>query len=322
MKSFAFTLAIGAVSAIHQYEVEYMNYISKFGKTMNSIDEFDARLENFILTDTHVNTINDYQNSWTAGHNQFSDWTHAEYKSMLGLIMTEETAPVTIFSEDSNASGVNWVTKGGVTPVKDQGQCGSCWSFSTTGSLEGAHFNATGQLQSFSEQQLVDCSTTMNMGCNGGNPLWAFKYLKRHDAELESVYPYFSGTTGSAGSCQYSSKSKTSVEVSSYGSVTANSVSQMKAALNVQPVSVLVEADQSVWQTYKSGVLNTSACGTQLDHAVLAVGYGSEGGQEYWLVKNSWNTYWGDQGYIKLAITGDNDGICGVQMGPTHASSN
>merc|ERR1719345_393926 len=240
MKSFAFTLAIGAVSAIHQYEVEYMNYISKFGKTMNSIDEFDARLENFILTDTHVNTINDYQNSWTAGHNQFSDWTHAEYKSMLGLIMTEETAPVTIFSEDSNASGVNWVTKGGVTPVKDQ--------------------------------------------------------------------------------CQYSSKSKTAVEVSSYGSVTANSVSQMKAALNVQPVSVLVEADQSVWQTYKSGVLNTSACGTQLDHAVLAVGYGSEGGQEYWLVKNSWNTYWGDQGYIKLAITGDNDGICGVQMGPTHAS--
>jgi len=104
--------------------------------------------------------------------------------------------------------------------------------------------------------------------------------------------------------------------------VTPNNVAQMKAALAVQPVSVLVEADKSVFQTYKSGVLNSSACGTKLDHAVLAVGYGSEGGQEYWLVKNSWNTTWGDQGYIKLAITGDDAGTCGVQSGPTHATTN
>ena len=95
----------------------------------------------------------------------------------------------------------------------------------------------------------------------------------------------------------------------------------MKAALAVQPISVLVEADKAVFQTYKSGVLNSSACGTKLDHAVLAVGYGSEGGQEYWLVKNSWNTTWGDNGYIKLGRD-STTGTCGVQMGPSFPTTN
>jgi len=159
------------------------------------------------------------------------------------------------------------------------------------------------------------------MGCNGGNPIWAFQYLQSNDAELESVYPYVSGTTRTAGSCTYSSKSKTSVEVSTYGNVTPNNVAQLKSALTVQPISVLLEADNRVFQTYQTGVLNTTACGTSLDHAVLAVGYGTERGQDYWLVKNSWNVTWGDQGYIKLAIV-DGAGICGVQMAPSHASSN
>jgi len=191
-----------------------MNYLAKFGKAMNSIDEFDARLENFKATDFSVKTINEYQSSWVAGHNQFSDWTHEEYKGMLGLIADFENEDGFVyFSEENTPTSVNWVTAGAVTPVKDQGQCGSCWSFSTTGSLEGAHFNATGELLSFSEQQLVDCSGFPNMGCNGGNPLWAFKYLKKHDAELESVYGYVSGTTKKAGTCAYDSSSATSVEV-------------------------------------------------------------------------------------------------------------
>jgi len=207
--------------------------------------------------------------------------------------------------------------------VKDQGQCGSCWAFSSTGALEGAHYKASGELLSFSEQQLVDCSGLFygNLGCNGGMQARAFRYLESHKAELESVYPYTSGTTKKKSSCAYSSDSKTAVEVKTYKNVTANSPSQMKAALAQQPLSVSIEADKRVFQTYKSGILDSTACGTKLDHAVLAVGYGSEGGQEYWLVKNSWNTTWGDEGYVKLAIV-DGDGICGVQMGPLYPTAN
>ena len=208
--------------------------------------------------------------------------------------------------------------------MKDQGQCGSCWAFSTTGSLEGAHFVAERELESFSEQQLVDCArgSFSNHGCKGGNPLWAFKYLKSNEAERETSYPYTSGTTMVHGTCAQDVEEDIHVNVLTYGAVTPNNVAQMKAALATQPISVLVEADTSVFQTYKSGVLDSSACGTQLDHAVLAVGWGTEDGKDYWLVKNSWNTTWGDQGYIKLAITGDDAGICGVQSGPSYATSN
>ena len=138
---------------------------------------------------------------------------------------------------------------------------------------------------------------------------------------MESVYPYVSGTTKTAGTCQYDQLSQTSVNVTASASVTQDSVSQMKAALAQQPLAVLVEADTAVFQGYTSGVLDSTACGTNLDHAVLAVGYGTENGQDYWLVKNSWNTTWGDQGYIKLAVV-DGAGICGVQMGPSFPTTN
>ena len=161
------------------------------------------------------------------------------------------------------------------------------------------------------------------MGCNGGNPLWAYKYLKSSKAELESVYPYVSGTTKTAGTCEYSEHSQTSVNVTASASVTQNSMSQMKAALAQQPLAVLVEADTSVFQQYTSGVLDSAACGTNLDHAVLAVGYGTDAasGLDYWLVKNSWNTTWGDNGYIKLAMV-EGAGICGVQEGPSFPTTN
>merc|ERR1712160_223131 len=200
----------------------------------------------------------------------FSDWTHAEYKSMLGLIMTEETAPVTIFSEDSNASGVNWVTKGGVTPVKDQGSCGSCWAFSTTGSLEGAHFNASGKLVSLSETQLMNCSKK-NSGCNGGLMDMAFVYAETNPIMPDSEWPYVAHTT--LFSCwEKYRKSKGIVTVKTYRDVPANDPAQLKAALAQGPVSVAIEADKAAFQQYTGGVLSGSACGTQLDHGVLAVG--------------------------------------------------
>ena len=303
---------------------EYVQFMAKFAKDINTVEEFNMRHALFAQADLEISAHNAMPANFTLGHNQFSDWTREEYGSLLGLRHAHnEDHPVVVFDESNAADEVNWVTLGGVSAVKDQGQCGSCWSFSTTGAMEGAHFIATGELLSFSEQQLVDCASTLNMGCNGGNPLWAYRYLKKHDAELETVYPYVSGTTKTAGTCAYDESSATSVKVQSSASVTQSDQAQMKAALAQQPLAVLVEADTRVFQSYTSGVLDSTACGTSLDHAVLAVGYGtdSDSGLDYWLVKNSWATTWGDNGFIKLARV-DGDGICGVQMGPSFPTSN
>ena len=324
MKSFAFAAVISATNALSAIEFEYMNYCAEFNKVTNDVEEFNFRLSNFAATDAFIKENNSGNETHVAGHNQFSDWSHAEYKAILGYVRGErDTRKVQIFDESANAETVNWVTAGAVTPVKDQGQCGSCWAFSTTGSLEGAHFVASGELLSFSEQQLVDCAYIKygNYGCNGGLQDNAYNYYEAgYKAELESVYPEY---TASKGSCRYDASSATAVTVSNYDAITPDSVSQMKAGLQQQPLAVSIEADKMVFQTYTSGVLDSTKCGTSLDHAVLAVGYGNDAasGLDYWLVKNSWNTTWGDQGYIKLAIV-DGEGICGVQMEPLAPKTN
>lgn len=218
-------------------------------------------------------------------------------------------------------SSVNWVKNGGVTPVKDQGQCGSCWSFSTTGALEGAYFVNHGSLPSFSEQQLVDCDNRKNggkdMGCNGGLMDNAFAWIEKNGGLCtEASYPYTSGTTKTAGSCATTCANVANSKVAAFVDVSPNSDSAMMAAIAQQPVSVAIEADQKEFQLYKSGVF-TGSCGTNLDHGVLVVGYGSESGGDYYLVKNSWSTTWGDQGYIKLgrgSQYNNGAGQCGVLM--------
>ena len=324
MKSFAFAAVFAAANAMSTVEFEYMQYCAQYNKVTNDVDEFNFRMGNFAIVDKFIKENNAGNETHVAGHNQFSDWSHAEYKSILGYVRGEaDVRNVKIFDESMNADSLNWVDAGAVTPVKDQGQCGSCWAFSSTGSLEGAHFVASGELLSFSEQQLVDCSTIRygNLGCNGGLQTGAYNYYKSHAAELESVYPYTSGNGDDSTSCLAESLSATAVEVSSYVNVTPSNSAQMKAALNNQPLAVAIEADKFVFQTYQSGVLTSSKCGTNLDHAVLAVGYGTEDGQDYWLVKNSWDTTWGDQGYIKLGMD-SSDGTCGVQIDPQAPTTN
>jgi len=306
------------MQAITQSHFEYINYLAQFNKEVSNADDFNFRHAIFQAVNAYITSHNNTESSYKLGHNQFSDWTHEEYRSLLGLREGLQQENVVVFNADGLPESVNWVEAGAVTGVKNQGSCGSCWSFSTTGAMEGAHYVATGELLSFSEQQLVDCATGryLNMGCNGGNPLWAYRYLKSHFAELESEYPYTSGNGDDSTDCLYDSHSKTAVEVQASASVTSEDRDQMKAALAQQPLAVLVEADKMAFQTYRSGVLTSDACGTQLDHAVLAVGYGTEDGQDYWLVKNSWDTTWGDNGYIKLGMN-DTTGTCGVQMGPS-----
>jgi len=230
------------------------------------------------------------------------------------------SAPVDV---SSIPTAVDWSTKGKVTPVKDQGQCGSCWSFSATGALEGAYAIKYNSLASFSEQNFVDCDNRSNggkdMGCNGGLMDNAFAWAKKNGGVCtEADYPYTSGTTRKSGTCNQSSCSVVpNVAPKSFTDVQTNSVTALKSALAQQPVSVAIEADQSAFQLYKSGVF-TGKCGTNLDHGVLAVGYGTESGSEYFLVKNSWGDSWGDGGYIKLAITGitQPEGQCGILAGP------
>jgi len=260
--------------------------------------------------------------SYTLGHNHMSDWSPAEYKHILGYVSSGRNVEYTTLDTRDNAESINWVELGAVTPVKNQASCGSCWAFSTTGSLEGAHFVATGELVSFSEEQLVECNIgTGNMGCQGGLQSTAYEYYETGiDAMLEDKYPYTSGG-GSSGDCKYDASEATNVTVSAYTNVTPSSVDQMKAGLTQQPVAVAIQANKLCFQFYKSGVMDKASCGTNLDHAVLAVGYGTEDGKDYWLVKNSWDTVWGDNGYIKLAIV-DGDGICGVQMEPLFPKTN
>ena len=205
---------------------------------------------------------------------------------------------------------VDWRNQNIVTPIKNQGSCGACWAFSSTGALEGLYALKNDNLLSFSEQQLIDCSSSYgNEGCNGGLFTSSFEYTQASGIELESTYPF----TGKSGSCAASS-SKVAFTNGGYYAIPANNVTLMKAAVNIQPISVAVEADQNAFQLYSSGIVSAN-CGTSLDHAILIVGYNTAAdGTEYWIVKNQWGTSWGMNGYIEIAIGTQNSGagVCGI----------
>jgi len=254
------------------------------------------------------------------GHNHLSDWTNTEKSMLLGMKniwkVEPETERVVAAENQALPSSVDWVTvtPAVVNPVKDQGQCGSCWAFSAAGSMESAKAIQSGTLYSLSEQNFVSCSFLQgNFGCNGGMYGRAWNYAKTHPIETEAAYPYTSGTTTQSGSCLYN-QSLGVVSVASFVTIGTDCNSIM-AAIAQEPVSVAIEADTAYFQTYTSGVLtNAAACGTTLDHAVIAVGYGTDPTYgPYFLVRNSWSASWGDQGYVKIGQA-PAPGICGINQ--------
>mmetsp|Transcript_69891 Transcript_69891/g.194363 ORF Transcript_69891/g.194363 Transcript_69891/m.194363 type:complete len:345 (-) Transcript_69891:149-1183(-) len=328
-------LFVAVTASLHDrsyYEAKFIDWLNKFEVKLENGAHFVKALENFITNDDHITEHNSKKSTYQLGHNKFSHMSVDEWREAvhLGISRPENrpkaskvhTAPAG--GKSSLPSEVDWVSSGAVTDVKDQGQCGSCWSFSTTGSLEGAYKLKTGTLKSFSEQNLVDCDTLRNgggdLGCNGGLYDTAYEWIQTNGGLCsEEDYPYISGTTKSRSEdgCNTSCSKDAAVTPVSYTDVETNSDEALMSALAQQPVSVAIQADQRDFQLYSSGVF-TASCGTNLDHAVLAVGYGTLDGEDYYKVKNSWGTGWGMDGYILMG-RGDSyqkEGQCGILAGP------
>ena len=295
-----------------ELDEKYSKYMSEYSKSYGTREEYEFRRSLFAEKELQINAWNRMDGKkHVLGHNKFSDWTKHEYQQLLGFKPITEKEIEGETAQELGVSdlpeSINWVTKGAVNPVQNQGNCGSCWAFSAVGEMEGAHFVATNKLIKLSEQQCLDCSRGAH-GCRGGWQKNCYEYAETQAMESEADYPY----TTIVDMC-FAYKTP-QVMVKSYGIVPAHSVSQLKARLAQQPVAVTIEADQPVFQQYKSGIIDTPYCGTSLDHAVLAVGYGSENGTDYYLVKNSWGTDWGEQGYVRIAAKADGPGVCGIQM--------
>jgi len=325
MMKVVIALAIVALAAAVPVKVQtgfsatdFDSFASQFGKTY-SAEEYDMRKSVFEFNLKRIDWLNSLNDGATYAVNEFADMTEDEFRSShLGLVYNASAldhAPLAAELDVSAApDSVDWVSKGAVTPVKNQGQCGSCWSFSATGDMEGAHFLATKKLVSLSEEQFVDCDK-VDHGCQGGLPSNAYDYaIKAGGVDSESSYAY----RGVGGTCKFS-KSNVVAKIASWEKVSTDEDQIAAYVATNGPVSIGINAGPM--QMYAGGIANpwNIFCNPKkLDHGVLIVGYGEENGKKYWKIKNSWGTGWGEQGYYRV-VRGK--GKCGLNTMVTHSKA-
>lgn len=257
---------------------------------------------------------NSENHSYLVEENSFINHSYIdEFNSMNHLIFNSSGNSITVNFTDLNKESVDWRDSFKVSSVKNQGQCGSCWAFSSVGAVESAWAIKHNTLYNLSEQELIDCSSE-NHGCEGGSMDLAFQYIIDNGLCSNFSYPY----TAEDGQCNNTCKSL--VQISNYSDIIQNEENMLKYAVQHQPVSVAIQANKRSFQMYKSGIYSDPDCGFELDHGVLLIGYGydKEYDMDYWIIKNSWSDSWGENGYIRIQRNIDDPrGLCGIAMAPS-----
>ena len=325
MKSMILITILAAASAFQDMYLhsQFNDFVFFHNKSYNSESEYHKRFDIFSNNYNFINDMNHRNLTFRLDINEYGDMHPEEFSTIMngfnGLI--DRTSSCNSFESkvatDSLPVSFDWRDKGGVTEVKNQGQCGSCWSFSSAGAMEGAWYIKTGNLVNISEQQLIDCSKTYgNLGCNGGLMDSAFEYAIDNGMCLYDDAPYEMQT----GKCSDVSSCNKQAFFDYCVDVTPNNQQHLKEAVNYSPVSIAIEADTRVFQFYSDGIITSESCGTTLDHGVLIVGYGVENDVEYWTVKNSWGSSWGENGYVRIERSDSTDdaGVCGIAMQPSY----
>lgn len=313
---FMFSLIVGTLALSEEgYQNAFTSWMQVHRRTYNH-NEFRFRYQIWKENYDWIEKFNaEGKHTFTVAMNHLGDLSSDEFQRYYtgGLIMRPNDAqPISpLFKDlgDPLPASKDWRNLGAVAKVKDQGQCGSCWSFSTTGAVEGCHQISTGQMVELSEQNLLDCSSSYgNHGCNGGLMTSAFDYIiKNQGVDTEASYPY----TARQGVCNFK-KENVGATITGYHNVPQGDELALQKAVSLGPVSIGIDASRSSFQFYKSGVYYDSSCSSyQLDHGVLAVGWGTDAsGGDYWIVKNSWGSSWGLNGYILMSRNKQNH--CGV----------